>query len=269
MLPRLVTFLLPIGLLVAPVVAQTSSPSPSQLPFQAKAVSGVLVPIPRKVFETLDKFRGANWSAVQRPEIAHWKSHGDEVQVALLLGASVAEGVIAMEAKDSTEVHDLGNSVLRLTRGLGVEESALRRSRSIMDYADRHEWPAARREWDAVISDLERGMIGLKSEPLSQLVSLAGWLRGTEALCSLVLQNYSPDRAELIRQPALLDYLEKQLVAMKGDRPRRHVIIKMLNGLRQIRVLLENDKEPLSAKTVREIGSICTELVDISSRRPA
>ena len=104
--------------------------------------------------------------------------------------------------------------MLTLARGLGVEETAVRRSRSIMDLADRDEWARARKEWDAVLSDLEKGMIALKSEPLSQLVSLSGWLRGTEAICALVLENYSAERAEIIRQPALLDHLEKQLVAM-------------------------------------------------------
>ena len=54
-----------------------------------------------------------------------------------------------------------------------------------------------------VVSDLESGMIEIKSTELAQLVSLGGWLRGTEALSALVLQNYSPERAELIRQPGL------------------------------------------------------------------
>jgi hypothetical protein len=262
-------FLFLVALPAVPVFAQTPPVPTARLPSQARPVEGILVPVPKKIFQTLDKFRGANWPAVQRPEVVHWKSHGDEVQVALLLGVAVAEGFIAMEAKDSTEVHDLGNLVRRLAGGLGVEEKALRRSRSIMDYADRQEWGAARREWDAVLSDLENGMIALKSEPLSQLVSLAGWLRGTEALCDLVLQDYSPARAELIRQPALLDYLEKQLVDMKGDPGRRRVIAKMLKGIRRIRLLMQTKNGPMTKAAIRQIGSTCRELVDISSQRPA
>lgn len=48
----------------------------------------------------------------------------------------------------------------------------------------------------------------LKSEQLSQLVSLGGWLRGTRALTALILQRYSPKGAELLRQPALIDRFE-------------------------------------------------------------
>jgi ATP-dependent protease HslVU (ClpYQ) ATPase subunit len=200
--------------------------------------------------------------------VVRWKSHGDQVQIATLLGVMVAEGFIAMEAEDSTEVKNVGNNVLKLARGLGVEERALKRSRSIIELADKNEWTAARKEWDAVLADLENGMIELKSEHLSQLASLGGWLRGTEALCALVLQNYSPERADLIRQPVLVDYLEKQLLGLNREIQTRPVTAKMLKGIRKIHVLIENEKGPLTENTVREIHEICEELVRLSSRRP-
>jgi hypothetical protein len=264
-----VKYLLLLSLLGASALAPTASGQVSQLPAQAKPVQGILVPVPKEIFKTLDKFDDANWSAVQRPEIAHWKSHGDQVQVALLLGVTVAEGFVAMETKDSAGLHDLGNSVLHLARGLGVGERALRRSKSITDYTDRKDWKAARKEWGAVLADLEKGLIDLKSEPLSQLVSLAGWLRGTEALCDLVLQRYSPAHAELIRQPAVVDYLKKQLVGMQNGKLQRAVSAQMLRKLREIRRLIENDKAPLDKTTVRKIRAICSQLVLLSSQRPA
>src|SRR4030095_3146407 len=85
-------------------LAQTSSEQNSQLPSQAKQVHGVAVPVPKEIFRSLDQFRDANWRAVKRPEVARWKSHGNQAQIATLLGVVIAEGFIAMEAKDSTEV---------------------------------------------------------------------------------------------------------------------------------------------------------------------
>lgn len=258
-----------LAILGIPVFAQTSSEEGRRLPPQAKPIQGILVPVAKEVFHSLDQFPGANWRAVQRPEIVRWKSHGDPVQIATLLGVVVAEGFIATEAEDSTEVKNVGGRVLTLARGLGVEERALRRSRSIMERADQNEWAAARKEWDGVLSDLEKGMIELSSADLSQLASLGGWLRGTEALCALVLQNYSAERAELIRQPGLADYLEKQLLGMSGKIQGRPMIVKMVQGIRRIHVLVENDKEPLTENAVREIHEICQELVRLSSQHPA
>jgi hypothetical protein len=248
-------------------LAQTPSEQNSPLPSQAKQVHGVAVPVPKEIFRSLDQFRDGNWPAVKRPEIARWKSHGDQAQIATLLGVAIAEGFIAMEAKDSTEVKNLGNSVLSLAGGLGIRERALRRSRSIMELADKNEWSEARKEWDGVLSDLETGMIDLKSADLAQLVSLGGWLRGTEALSAVVLQNYSPERSNLIRQPALINYLEQQLHAMSSDIRARPIVVKLLDGIHTIRSLVENENGPPSEETVRKIHGVCAELVPLSSRR--
>jgi hypothetical protein len=172
-----------------------------------------------------------------------------------------------MEAKDSTEVKNLGNSVLSLAQGLGIRERALRRSRSIMEHADKEEWSEARKEWDGVLLDLESGMIELKSPDLSQLASIGGWLRGTEALSALLLQRYSPEGANLIRQPELIDYLEKQLRSMSSDIRARPVVVKMLDGLHTIRSLVERENGPPSEETVQKVHAVCAELVPLSSRR--
>jgi hypothetical protein len=255
------------AVLAMPALAETPSERNSPLPSQAKQVNGLAVPVPKEIFRSLDQFRNANWRAVRRPEVARWKSHGDQAQIATLLGVAIAEGFIAMEAEDSTEVKNIGNSVLKLARGLGVEKSALRRSRSIIEYADKEEWVEARKQWDSVFSDLQSGMIEIKSKELAQLVTFGGWLRGTEALSALVLQNYSPERSNLIRQPALIDYLEEQLHAMSSDIRARPIVVKLLDGIQTIRSLVERENGPLSEETVRKVHGVCAELVPLSSRR--
>src|SRR4029434_3952126 len=138
-----------------------------------------------------------------------------------------------------------------LARGLGVEKGALRRNRSIMEYADKNEWTAARKEWDGVFFDLQSGMIEIKSAHLAQLVSLGGWLRGTEALSALVLQNYSPERSNLIRQPELIAHLEKQLRAMSTDIQARPIVVKLLDGIHTVRTLVESENGALSEATIQ------------------
>lgn len=248
--------------------SETQENPVAALPPQAKIVEGILVPIPKEVFRSLDEFQNANWAAVQRVEITRWRSHGDEVQIALLLGSVVAEGFIAMEAEDSNEAQKVGKKALALARALGVEHSVLRRSRSIMDCTDRGDWAEARMEWDGVLADLEQGMIKIESKPLLQLVSLGGWLRGTDALCVLVLQDYTPERAALVRQPAMLDQFERQLKEIPGKKKNHSMVGKMLDGLQKVRSLLGTDDAGMSQQTVKEIGRICKELVALTSGRP-
>jgi hypothetical protein len=263
--PKVCFFILAVA--GVPAFAQTPAIQNSQLPSQATQVHGIAVPVPKEIFRSLDQFRDANWRAVKRAEVARWKSHGDQAQIATLLGVVIAEGFIAMEAEDSIEVKDLGRTVLVLARGLGVEKRAVRRSRSIMEFADKNEWMAARQEWDGVLSDIESGMIELKSTHLAQLVSVGGWLRGTEALSALVLQKYSSERSALIRQPVLIDYLEKQLLAMRSDSQASPIVEKLLDGIQRIRALVQADNGPLPEEGVRKVHGICRELVLLSSQR--
>jgi hypothetical protein len=264
---RIFVFIL---LVVIPsVLAQAPLPRVEQPPIQQTAVKEAVVPVPTEIFHLLDEFSGAYWYRVQRPEIVHWKARADQVQIALLLGMVVSEGFIATEGKDSAEVTDAGQAVVALARALGVERLALRRARSIMECAEQNKWAAARKEWDSVLSDLDKGMIELRSGPLSQLVSFGAWLRGMEALCALINQDYSLERAELIRQAAAINYFEKQLAGMQRSIGSRSILAKMLKGIRKIRGLAQREKGPITEKTVRKIGSVCEDLVNIPSKRPA
>jgi hypothetical protein len=252
---------IPFVVLAALVTAQTPAPTAAQLPSESTVLDDVLVPVPSAVFVTLDKFAHSNWRAVQRPELARWKPHGNQTEIAFLLGAVIAEGFIAVEAEDLDEVKSIGRAVLVLTRGLGVEQAALRRSRSIIEHAERGDWAAVRKEWDGLIPDVERGMKELKSEQLAQFVSLGGWLRGAQALSMLVLQNYSGENAALLRQPALLDHFQKQLAAMPSDMRNKTILVRMRAGIQRIQTLLASDDGPIRKQTVGKIANAAEELL--------
>jgi hypothetical protein len=253
---------LPFLTLATLLAAQTPPPiAVPPLPSQSTAIDDVIVPVPSEIFTTLDKFTHSNWRAVQRPELTRLKPHGDQTEISLLLGAVIAEGFVAVEAEDTAEVKSVGRAVLALTRGLGVERAALRRSRSIIEHAERGDWPAVRKEWDGVLPDVERGMKELRSEQLAQLVSLGGWLRGIQVLSTLVLQNYSPENAALLRQPALLDHFEKQLATVNGGMRNKPVLSSMRDGIREIRRVLASNDGPIPRQAVKEIASVAEELL--------
>ena len=264
-----IALILRLGLLLLIALASSVTAQPSsrsavrELPAQSRPIDDVVVPVPREIFQALDKFADSNWARVQRPGLAKWKPSGDQERIALLLGALIGEGFIAVEAKDEGEVKKIGSAVLKIAAALGVKKSVLRHSRAIIEDAEKGDWNAVRREWDGVFADVETAMRELDSEQLAQLVSLGGWLRGTEALTVLILQNYSSDRAEILRQPTMLDYFEKRLAEMDRARRPSVLVARMAEGIRRIRPLVRSDGEtPVSPKTVKEIGVISRELIE-------
>jgi len=242
----------------------------SLLPAHAKMIDDVVVPVPSEIFGVLDKLGNPNWSAVQHPSSGVAAPLGEQPQIALQLGAVIAEGFIAVEAEDEAGVKQIGKSVLNLSKALGVEREVKARALAITSAAGRKDWSGVRNELDGALGDVKKAMAKLDSESLSQLVSLGGWLRGTEALTAVVGKTYTKDGAELLHQPVLLDYFEKRLAALKPRYKANPVIIKVNKGVLDIRPLvgLGTDSD-ISEKSVKEINAIAADLLNaINSKAP-
>jgi hypothetical protein len=248
---------------LSPIVFAEAPPQKIQLPAQSKLIDDVVVPVPSEIFGVLDKLGPRpNWTAVQRPSKNVAGSIGDQPQNALLLGAVIAEGFIAVEAEDAEEVKQIGKSVLNLAKVFNVQKSVVKRSNSIIDSADKKDWRSVRRELDGALEDVKNAMVELNSEPLSQLISLGGWLRGTEALTAVVQKSYSKDGAELLHQPLLLDHFEKRLAGLKPKFKADPVVTKIQKGLVDIRPLIGlTEGSDISEKSVQEINAITSELI--------
>ena len=54
---------------------------------------------------------------------------------------------------------------------------------------------------------------------------------------------------------------------MSSDIRARPIVAKLLDGIRRIRALVEDENGPLPEETVRNVHGICKELVPLSSRR--
>jgi hypothetical protein len=138
----------------------------------------------------------------------------------------------------------------------------LRREKSILEHATKREWPAVRDEWSGVNVDLKKAMIEIKSEPRSQLISLGGWLRGIEALSTLVSQHYSARNARLLYQPVLLDYFGRRLSKMGNKIKADPVVIEMERGVLRLQPLIGSEHGPsISEQDVQKIRNISTDLV--------
>ena len=49
------------------------------------------------------------------------------------------------------------------------------------------------------------------------LVSLGGWIRGTQVVSSSILQNYDQQAAKVLRQPALVSFMQSKINAISPD----------------------------------------------------
>lgn len=224
----------------------------------ATVVDNVIVPVPSEVFGVLEKLGTPNWHEVLRSTRA--TAPGDRAQTALLLGTVIAEGFVAVEAQESEEVKKIGRAVLKLAAAIGVQKSVIGRSNAIIEAADQRNWPKVRGELDGALREVKSSMIELQDEQLAQLVSLGGWLRGTEALTAIVSKNYTKDGAELLHQPSLLEYFNRCISSMAPKFASSPAFEKVKDRLPEISPLIKT-QGAISPKAVEQIHSITEDLV--------
>lgn len=265
MLPRLTPILI-CGLGLATASAQEPPRSIDLSKFPAAAVDDVVVPVPSEIFNVLDKLGSPNWKAEMRDNLG--KNTGNRAQVALLLGTIIADGFIAVEAEDSEKVKEIGQEVLTLADAINVRKAVISRSKSITEKADAKNWPAVRSEFDGALQDVRGAMEELGDDDLAQLVSLGGWIRGTEVLTSIVGKNYTPDGAELLNQPELVNYFTRRIDNMRNSRLKKEPLVgRVRKLLRDIKPLITRDGIPVA--TVQKINKMSNEVViQITTEEP-
>ncbi len=221
----------------------------------SKTVEDVVVPLPNEIFGALNKLDSVNWKEFVRTNKG--TNFTERPRIALLLGTVIADGFIAVQAEDAPSVKDIGQRVVSLAKGIGVGNSILPHARAITEAADRRNWPAVRQELDRTQNSVQQAMNEVHDEKLSQLVSLGGWLRGTQVLTSVVDRHFSADGAELLHQPDLLDYFQRKLAFMPEFNVP--VINQIKSSLMEVKPLIVTN-EPIPPISVKRINEITTRL---------
>jgi len=197
-----------IGTVFAAVGAETRHLPADQL---AKAIKNesISIPTPGELFAALEKPGKPNWSGQYRGPMP--MTYRNRPQIALNLGGLIADGLIAVEAKDSQQVKNIGSDIIKLAKALGVSENLLSRGNSINEFAENDEWDALQEELEATQNEVKSSMQSHSDQDLVILVSLGGWIRGTQVVSRAIMQNYDERSAKVLRQPALISFMQSKI----------------------------------------------------------
>jgi hypothetical protein len=229
--------------------------------FPGYVVDDVVVPVPSEIFSVLDKLGEPNWHLelhdVKSPDT------GDRTRLSLVFGSVVAEGFIAVQAKDKKKVEEIGKEVLALATKLAIKGAVQSHAQSILDAADKNDWPSIRKEFDLTQKTVRDTMEKMKDNDLGQCVSIGGWLRGTAAVTSVVGKNFSTDRSELLQQPMLVNHFLSQITKMSAA-VKDHATMKAITtGLQSIKTVMEKSANGFTADSVAAIDKTAHQLIEL------
>ena len=204
----------------------------------AKAVKSdsITVPTPGELFAALGKSGKINWSAQYRAPIP--VTYANRAQIALNLGGLIADGFIAVEAKDGQQVKNIGSDIIKLAKALGVSEKLLGRGSSINEFAETNEWDTLQEELEATQNEVKSSMQSHADQDLVILVTLGGWIRGTQVVTSAIVQNYNEQSAKVLRQPALVHFMQSKINEMSPELRDGPLVKDISNELTQIEKLV-------------------------------
>jgi hypothetical protein len=199
--------------LVAGVFATMGATETGRLPADQleKAVrsDSISIPTPGELFAALGKPGKTNWSGQYRGPIPI--TYRNRAQIALNLGGLIADGFIAVEANDSQQVKNIGSDIIKLAKALGVSEHLLGRGNSINEFAENNEWDTLQEELEATQNEVKSSMQSHADQDLVILVTLGGWIRGTQVVTAAIMQNYDERSAKVLRQPALVHFMQSKI----------------------------------------------------------
>src|SRR5262245_5496328 len=236
----------------------------------AKAVKSdsMTVPTPGELFAALGKAGKINWSAQYRPPIP--TTYGNRAQIALNLGGLIADGFIAVEAKDGQQVKNIGSDIIKLAKALGVSEKLLGRGSSINEFAENNEWDTLQEELEATQNEVKSSMQSHSDQDLVILVSLGGWIRGTQVVTSAIMQNYDERSAKVLRQPALVHFMQSKINEISPELRNEPLVKDVNDQLTKIEKLVSfpPGKAP-DMEEVRKVNEAVGKLMEqIESKEP-
>jgi hypothetical protein len=102
-----------------------------------------------------------------------------------------------------------------------------------------------------------------QDQDLIILVSVGGWVRGTQVVSGSVMQNYDERSAKVLRQPALVSYIHAKMADISSD-VRDQPLVKQVSdelvGIEKL-VSFPPAKAP-SADDVRKLNQAVGKMMD-------
>src|SRR5256712_13596830 len=231
----------------------------------AKAVrsDSISIPTPGELFPALENPGKPNWTGQYRGPIP--VTYRNRAQIALNLGGLIADGFIAVEAKDSQQVKNIGSDIIKLAKALGVSEHLLGRGNSINEFAENNEWDTLQEELEATQNEVKSSMQSHADQDLVILVTLGGWIRGTQVVTSAIMQNYDEHSAKVLRQPALVHFMQSKINEISSELRGEPLVKDVSEQLGEIEKLVSfpSGKAPTVddvRKVNKSVGKVITEI---------
>ncbi len=130
-----------------------------------------------------------------------------EVSIPQVLGLRIADGIMAVQAKDAELLGKAASDIEKLATKLNVSNSDLARARRVRALANEGKWLNVYQELAFLQQDIMQKLEENPKDQRSSLLMISGWLQGCRYTSRLIQDHYSNDSSNILREPLLVKAL--------------------------------------------------------------
>lgn len=182
-----------------------------------------------------------------------------EVQVPQVLGVRIADGVMAVQAKDAEMLGKAAADIEKLAAKLKVPEGDLARARKARSMANEGKWLDVFRELGFLQQDIMQKLEQNPKDPGSTLLMVAGWVQGSRYTSQLIGDNYSDASSNILREPLLVEALIKKTADLPDAVKKAPSVAKIIAELPKMKKIVDvKIDQPIKKESVAELSKLST-----------
>lgn len=185
-----------------------------------------------------------------------------QVQIPQVLGIRIADGVMAVQAKDAEMLGKAAVDIEKLAAKLKVPEGDLARARRARTMANEGKWLDVFRELGFLQQDIMQKLEQNPKDPGSSLLMVAGWLQGSRYTSRLILDHYSAASSNILREPLLVDALIKKTDLLPAEIKKAPSVVKIAAELPKMKKIVDVKIDaPIKKESVEEVEKLASACV--------
>jgi hypothetical protein len=236
-------------------------------PKQAKD-GGLGMPTPYDKFIALDQLVPSgeiNWNQTFRKvavDIDPDQFTDKDTVIPMILGVRIADGVMAVKARDVELLNKAASDIETLAKRMGVADSDLNRARAVRAAANKKEWLNVFMELGFFQQDIMKKLEDKESASRTTLLITAGWLQGARYTTALIEDHYTAATSQLLREPKLIDALSAKMESLPANAKQNAAVAKMREALPKIGKIINIPLDgSVPKESVAELNRLSTEAV--------
>ncbi len=236
-------------------------------PKQAKD-GGLGMPTPYDKFIALDQLVPSgeiNWNQTFRKvavDIDPDQFTDKDTVIPMILGIRIADGVMAVKARDVELLNKAASDIETLAKRMGVADADLNRARAVRAAANKKEWLNVFMELGFFQQDIMKKLEDKESASRTTLLIVAGWLQGARYTTALIEDHYTAATSQLLREPKLVDALAAKMDSLPANAKQNAAVSKMREALPKIGKIINIPLDgSIPKESVAELNQLSTDAI--------